>query len=706
MSDWDSGDAWGEREFSEEKSEEKATRSLRTTILWTFEELGISFGIVWVVFGYYGILILHFVYAISMFVSFIVEPIHYWGHLLWLFASIAQCLMDPPYIQFFIFYIMESVVHIVGIIPQVGIQIVNDWATIFEGIRNKRKGTGTNCSMCCKGFGMHLLEFMALVINIGIMAGVILVGMLILPSYISCIVMCVGGLIVYLPVIIQIFIAVAPVYYYWWRLLWYGPTEPVDWVQRITGKISEFIGTRKGWWKFAMELAVCDKYNVLHDYAVVIATDKTHERRNRWILWIATLGNIGYLGVNVFRAWNNYGSNWEAYFTVSLVCRLLFLPLLAYFNIFFVFVVGEKCADTQLRWIMKSVAYLAILIQFIAAGVQVAANNPVTFYSSLRTLSPAGGGNTDWRNDANLTWDHGDLYPSVCHRGYYGMNLVEILGLVLPAYDQLQGPEQFELLLSSIFGENWNNSMDYVHVHDDDFKATVYNMKDSNVSVIAIPGITPHKKDHGLAFQIELLIVEYAIPLMESVIILYDLMVSMFLEPIVSHAYSLGSLWFNPEPYSRYYRNVAVSIYEKYNLQDRDVIFAGFNYGGFIAKAAGMTVKRHAVSGLSVSIAKPVYTEMMKITSEDSIFVTNVYVLDGLASKPEPGEANNIVLPYSNIAFESYNPGWCLMAMACADYMRYQPYCSLVIKEDVSNLLHEALASISSLETRDRRVII
>lgn len=105
---------------------------------------------------------------------------------------------------------------------------------------------------------------------------------------------------------------------------------------------------------------------------------------------------------------------------------------------------------------------------------------------------------------------------------------------------------------------------------------------------------------------------------------------------------SFGLNFFENDNLMVKYVNEIINIYNKNNLENERVIFAGINSGGIIAKIVGSMLKRKSISFLSLPFDNDLFNTMFDLDSSYLSLITNVYNVDGFFSSQEPNYATNI----------------------------------------------------------------
>lgn len=119
-----------------------------------------------------------------------------------------------------------------------------------------------------------------------------------------------------------------------------------------------------------------------------------------------------------------------------------------------------------------------------------------------------------------------------------------------------------------------------------------------------------------------------------------------------------------------------------------NVIFAGVNCGGVLAKLAGLITQRHSVSFVSFPVTNDFFTWEFSLDKSHAGLITNIYNYEGLFSEQEPGIANNIGvlwIPTSAVRRDSIYQSFCTMAVSCGSN-KYEEYCRAAIGDDMDEI--------------------
>lgn len=650
--------------------------------------LGVLLIFVLFIFSYYGIIIMNFTFFVSSLVSYALQPMyHAFANDWWLMgASFCQAIVNAPYIEFYILYVIISVKQIVGMIPDIVGITVATWKGIIRVIQHQVLTTDEHwtCKLGCAGICVIFLGiFLAiamLAIGIAAFAG----------SIISTVFALVPGVLIYIPVVVQTFGAVLPVYGYWLRTLVCGWSPKFRCMKKMEDYFERQEAERENDGKgnagankiiageeanpndieddggfsvskFLKGILWPGGYYEIFRFGTRIAEDKRHRFRKALFLLIFT----GLNGALVVFDIGRLRSTWNVYFLVSIIMRIAFLPLASFFHVLVPFF--HKIKDRTLRWIVKGGTWLTILIIALSIG-SVVYTRLLINVNRLDNLMGVGEG-------VNTSWYHKDLYPPVCSRIYEDMNLVELTSLAIGGYDVTNNEEVFDLEMMHFFGDEWNTTIiPEVILLKNDIPMIAYDFIEKNLTVYALRGFASGPE---LAFQMQMLASHYVVPFFESMIILYNIMSVWFLKEYVPYAHTLGTHFFDPKAVSiELVQNVIDTVSARPTRDYWKTMFVGINTGGVMAKVAGMKTNNTGIALASFPAFTSTLSVPLSFLPAMSYNVVNIWQLTSLFSGQEPNSATNVIIPTtSRIIFDSSYEPFCMISQLCHQHVKYESFC-------------------------------
>ena len=146
-----------------------------------------------------------------------------------------------------------------------------------------------------------------------------------------------------------------------------------------------------------------------------------------------------------------------------------------------------------------------------------------------------------------------------------------------------------------------------------------------------------------------------------------------------------------------------LDIYNKAELEkEENVLFAGINCGGAIAKIVGTILHRKSISFISFPINNDLFQMMFDFSSSYLGLVTNVYNVDGFFSDQEPAYATNIGISMPvfdktkfctsgvceiNSKTDNVYRTFCTISELCGNGNQFNYYCEKIIgKHDLETI--------------------
>jgi hypothetical protein len=420
------------------------------------------------------------------------------------------------------------------------------------------------------------------------------------------------------------------------------------------------------------------------NYSLAVGQNRTQWLGKCVALVLAVLVNLGTIGYDVYRGFTIP----NAYFSFSIIVRVVFLPLISYFHWG---VVYFERPPQALAGIMKVCPPLAIIILLVTA-VGIAWLQTFKDAQRIEALPPP-------------TWDNATFEPNLwapaCTWEFAGVNLMGAIGYALGGYDYDRDPTVFDAQMAFFFGHNWSS---FIHVdrkvtdHGDPF--LVYENNETGVVVFGFRGFVSGSE---ITLQIEMIVSEYLLPLLAEIVPFYDMVGGFWLGWWIELVHALGVFFFNPSSVSRDMIYAAMDVYDERGYNESDVIFSGINTGGLYAKALSLLLEKPGVGFLSFPVFTDYFTSIFDLDGDAAWWITNVHTQEGLFTTSEPELAINFAIPwivtpsfFDNTVFgtlvrDTVYKSFCILAELCGGDDQFWEYCNTTIGWDEVELLRESL---------------
>lgn len=679
--------------------------------------------------SYYAVLIINFTFFISSLISYTMAPIYQGLSQNWtLFAvTMIQVLLNVPYIEFYILFLIKSVKYFVDSFSSFGefIKCTILYGTYTLSNNRKYKVNKKDISIC-KQIIRLLLTLLLLAVSIAaIYVLFIIKNMLVIL-----------GMIPYAALVIQIIALIFNVYSYCWSIFWHGRINDANVIARAktnhyfyanfvkyfiahmdieilhneqkkfdkhygesdSTDSGEFPGIQttlelhatdsdsdvrdlhteynknvnksKKDLKFALfdalsALLTSSEYIPVAEFALLIACDKSHPKIKQAIFIFVFLLNLAEIGYDIYESIQVKST----YFYVGIGIRLFFLPVVSLFNI--VMNLMFKAIDVVLRIVIYigTIFTILICVAFILAFIVTGVYADKTRIKSLSVpyevhIPPIS--NTS-------------QYHQVCISKITGIPLIDAFGYAMGPYDAGRDDTVFDHEMQYFFGENWSSHIDYsVRMINKQTPFIIYQNHDDNMTVYGFRGFSSGSE---LALQVEVIIYYYVLPPLQKIAPMYNMFVDNWLDMYASFAHNFGFKFFNSKSMISDFIDPLIKICEEEDVRDNEnIIFTGINVGGIIAKLLGNLYKKQSVAFLSFPIYNDLFMYTYNISKELAGYVTNIFTYEGLFSTQEPSAGTNIGIPWVK-GPNDFNPSCTANGICDISFEKesvYRSFCTIV----------------------------
>lgn len=716
-----------------------------------FLEIGISF---------YSVIILNYVFFISSIVSYSMTPIyqslsHDWINFGF---SFMQVILASPLIAFYIFYVIKTVISLASYISEIP-NIIKQLFYILKGSFDDLFFVSLSDFCCNFANDLWDINFEIAFLYLGTS-----LLFLILASLFAYVLFCFDKTIIFLGIIyylintFQIIIIIYPSYEYFFQTLFNRKCKENEIVNLFIKKCSELInGFPNRFHEFLQisldedssitepisddvdsiekinydetqfndendedviddpyienyvhdhkeienklvailymffQILSADSYYSLYYYSKTIAFDKHKKCIKIVLMHIFFLLNLAVIAYDIYKLTQNY----SGYFLASIIIRFLIVPLLSYYNM--IILILYKPKDSSLKVVLNISSIFTIIITIIIifcyafTGIYRSKYriNNLEFVPILNNFSIA--------NKKML------VHP-ICNYDIYNVSPIDAFGYSLGGYDIKRNKNVFDNQMKTFFGENFSSHISYkLHELDEYFLFIEYFDSLIDTHIFAFRG---YNSGPEFAFQLEALATQYIIPFFEDNVPFYGTINNYWLEFYTDFLNSFGLNFFENDNIMVKYVNEIIDIYNKENLDNESVLFAGINSGGIIAKIVGSLLKCKSISFVSLPIDNDLFNNMFDLDSSYLSLITNVYNVDGFFSSQEPNYATNIGIEIPvfdrkkyctsgicNIKSKTDNVyrTFCTISEICGRGNQFNYYCENIIGKKDIETIHQSL---------------
>lgn len=409
----------------------------------------------------------------------------------------------------------------------------------------------------------------------------------------------------------------------------------------------------------------------------------------RLSLWLLTALNAYLLWYDLWDLLRVGAFNW--YFFIGMGLRLLFMPACSYFHVGIIFMEPKRWGRKSGKSIRRSVCvvdFFCIVLVLLSIAVYLY----VWKFMEAGSVPESVTWPTGVIPETNFT--HGDIYPTLCAKNYHGYSIVEIIGTTFGVYDKFRDPTKFYAISEHLYpGWDYNASAEGFEftVLGERIPVVLYHF--DNLTVWSFRGFASGVE---LATIMELFCSEYVLPLLQSFTLFGEYIVDWSLHIWMQYAYGLGVYLFSPETTLDLMVKNVLAEYEKHNYSVTDnVVFAGVNTGGVVAKILGMKTGRLGFSFLALNTFTDLL-QFMNLNEDESWLIINLFHRGGWFSAQEKGLANNIVLPsvIDTILKDDKRPTFCTMALSCESHLQYEEFCRQMMGDEFVEDVHRYLKGL------------
>lgn len=418
------------------------------------------------------------------------------------------------------------------------------------------------------------------------------------------------------------------------------------------------------------------KYVHISDLSDALYDVYKEKKMNRWSVWIVILLNLFLLGVDIY----DCRQRLNRYFCASIAFRILFLPAASYFHQGIVFMSPKRWNEAAGAGLRRVIYVSAIFSTVLILGFIVV----LIYVKQFMSLSSIPDANLAWPTEKfpQTNFTHGDLFPALCAKNYNGHNIIDIVGTSFGVYEKFQNPALFNIINEHLYpGWDYNTSTQAfeIDVFGEKIPVVVFHFDD--LTVWAFRGFASGPE---LAIILELFCSQHIVPFLQSFILFKEYMEAWFLDWILPYAYKFGHFWLSSQTVLDVMVDESLGVFYGggwYRL--KNLVFAGVNSGGVVAKIMGLSTMRTAFAFMSFSAFTDLL-EYMNLEEEYSFLIVNLFHRDGWFSVQEPGLANNIVLPsiIDTIFKDDKRPTFCTIALSCENHLQYEEFCRQLMGDE------------------------
>lgn len=658
------------------------------------------------VISFYTVLLCNFIFFVTSFISYFISPILNGFISSWfdLFVSSCRIILSCPFIQFYIIFIMKSVLSVVelfGLFPKLATNLLNF-------IKKDHSLEINNCLL------IFLMNFAFLVL-LGVLIGIFV------SSFYFPHLFLIPGIILYLKIVIQIFLLMLSVYVKWFNIIFHTKFDDKRFYNYYSrGKKFFFTGEpdkspndqkksillednpsaaqsqteesqpktvepqpqtvepqskteEHNFKEFFEQFSKCfdgTEYEFIYKYADDIYIDSEHVIRNKIILIILTLLNLVVIVFDFVKAFQYQSQNLDlSYFLGSVILRLFFLPLTSYYNFIYSLFNFNKLDDFIHKLILLLIPVAAILLLLISL---IAYPIIITYYKSTFRISNL--------PSPSMNISYESHYPEckICKPVYQNYTLLDLIGFSLGPYDFFNQPV-FINQSQYFFGDKFNQSFITYNPKTIDILNYTYIIYDDTETNTTIFGFKGFDSPAEIAVHLQMLVDYTFKPFFYDLCPLFETILNDWLKLDLDWISKLALNFFDPLPLVNQFINPIQDVYEINYSNSKNVVFTGLNIGGLFAKVLGMKNNRAAVSFFSYPVFTEIIQSFFDFSMENSLNITNVYNMEGSGSVEEHDIISNIGIPVldtsSNFNKEGVYQSLCTIASICRTQPIYNEYC-------------------------------
>lgn len=685
--------------------------------------ISVSIVLITMICSFYTVIIINYVFFISTVVSYVLSPLFHGlseDYVQYGFFSILQILLANPLIEFFIYFVIKTVKNFADSIFEFATLIKLSFVTAINSGYTKYGWAKEYANIADKNLIRQFGLVFASLLVLGVAGGIVYVTFAIDKFMITL------GMIPYLAIVVQIICLMLPTYYYYGKIFSRSkrikPGRLEKFIKKMIKKYKEImekndenrakqteeeVQTYESAYaevRFdALELSsesafnsgddkkkddeekkrgnkqetllhqaavnitplfVAIEYVPLFEYTLQIGHDKFTQKRKRFLLVFFTFLNFVVIAYDIYRLVGTF----SPYFLTSLILRIIFFPLICYFNIGTAFIYKAKSAS------LHFVVILSTLFTFVVFIASILVLFYMQFVSGISRID-----NLDYIPNHN--YSDINVFNDACFYNYEGVSLIDAYGLALGPYDVERNFTIFDNQMKYFFGPDWSRTIKYeVHHIDKNTPFIIYRIN-NNLTVYGFRGFSSGTE---LCLQIEMIAIEYVLPFCQDIVPFYRIFVDNLIGFYARFAHIFGNQFFDPVSMSSLFIDpVEEIIASKRYSDDEKILFTGINIGGMFSKVLGMIHKKQGIGFVTLPTFNDYFLNDFDFEDDDSIYITNVYNYNGWFTKQEPDLATNIGIPWISsslpIERDSVYRTFCTISEMCGQGQKFYNYCSSVV---------------------------
>ena len=669
------------------------------------------------VVSFYSVIIINFVFFVSTTVSYVLSPVFHGLSQDWLqyIFSIFQIILANPLIEFFIYFIImtvkyfgESTMKFSSLIKFFVLFFISNAIEDFVWVKTDFYNPKLN-----------LLKLFASFIFLA------LTSWLKYVTFVQKNWMIFLGMIPYILIVLQILILMIPAYCYWIRCLFGIKSTKldsierniqnwIDWVENellssnnygqkdveVQTIIPSFneplishldISDNENTYKHKkkkdkqkkkidqqknialskaqetlLPLVFATRYLPLLDYAIQIGRDTASKKLKQGFILFFTILNLAVIIYDIYRLVGDF----SPFFLASIILRIIFFPLIAYFHLLTAFMYKAKSKLLHIINVISTIFSFIVLLACVLCLIYVYHYSDVVRINNLDYI----------RNNTVLDKM---VFNEACFYNYENLSLIDAYGLALGPYDVNRNYTIFDNQMKYFFGENWEQNIQYeVHYINKQTPFIIYTINNS----LVVYGFRGFSSGSELALQIEMFAIQYVVPFFQDIVPLYSVFVDYFIDLYAKFAHNFGNQFFDPVSMSTVFIHPIEDIYNSKNYpENTKIVFTGINIGGLFSKTIGMITKKQGISFISFPSFNDYFLHSFDFSDDDAMYITNVYNYNGFWALQEPEVASNIGIPWVEnselIRSDSVYRTFCTIAEMCGKGPRFSHFCSTVVDD-------------------------